>query len=495
MFQTLATPSTRPIARRRGVQRSGGVLANDVHTQLNPTRLQRIIKVESLEAIQRAIATARRESNSISIAGGRHAMGGQQFGCGTLHLDMTPLHRVLDFDPGHGVVEAQAGIEWPELIEYLVRSQRGRRRCWGIAQKQTGADRLTIGGALAANAHGRGLRMKPLIGDVESFVLVDANGEVRNCSRDENTGLFRLAAGGYGLFGVVSSIRLRLTPRRKLERLVELIHRDDLMAAFEQRIREGYLYGDFQFATDERSPQFLAWGVFSCYRPVDSTTPIPCGQKQLGEDHWRELLYLAHADKSKAFRAYSEFYLSTSGQVYWSDTHQLSVYLDDYHRPLDRRLGSPQHASEIIAEIYVPRERLKDFLEETAEDFRRNNVHLIYGTIRLIEQDDESFLAWARRPYACVVFNLHTAHTPVAVEHTAEAFRRLIDMAIRRQGSFFLTYHRAASRAQLEACYPQFREFLRLKREYDPEERFQSNWYRHYSTNQEFSGGDVCVGA
>ena len=29
-------------------------------------------------------------------------------------------------------------------------------------------------------------------------------------------------------------------------------------------------------------------------------------------------------------------------------------------------------------------------------------------------------------------------------------------------------------------CYPQFGEFLRLKRKYDPTELFQSDWYRHY---------------
>jgi hypothetical protein len=32
----------------------------------------------------------------------------------------------------------------------------------------------------------------------------------------------------------------------------------------------------------------------------------------------------------------------------------------------------------------------------------------------------------------------------------------------------------------VKACYPQFPEFLRLKRAYDPKERFQSDWYRHY---------------
>jgi hypothetical protein len=32
----------------------------------------------------------------------------------------------------------------------------------------------------------------------------------------------------------------------------------------------------------------------------------------------------------------------------------------------------------------------------------------------------------------------------------------------------------------VERYYPQLAEFLRLKKKYDPEERFQSDWYRHY---------------
>jgi len=105
---------------------------------------------------------------------------------------------------------------------------------------------------------------------------------------------------------------------------------------------------------------------------------------------------------------------------------------------------------------------------------------VIYGTIRLIERDDESYLAWAKEAYACVIFNLCVTHTPAGIEHAAEAFRRLIDMAIRRGGSYYLTYHKYATVAQLQACYPQFPLFLQLKRRYDPEERFQSDWYRQY---------------
>ena len=86
----------------------------------------------------------------------------------------------------------------------------------------------------------------------------------------------------------------------------------------------------------------------------------------------------------------------------------------------------------MITEIDVPRPMLKGFLNEVREDFRKNRIELIYGTVRLIERDDESFLPWAKQPYACTIFNLHTVHSPEGLQRSEDAFRRLIDMAGRR---------------------------------------------------------------
>ena len=191
-------------------------------------------------------------------------------------------------------------------------------------------------------------------------------------------------------------------------------------------------------------------------------------------------LDLAHVDPERAFAKYAAHYLATSGQIYWSDTHQLSLYVDHYHRWLDKQLDATEKATEMITEVYVTKDALVRFMEDVRKDFRAHRVEIIYGTIRLIERDDESFLAWAKEPYACVIFNLHTVHSPAGLKRSARAFRRLIDLAIRYGGSYYLTYHRFATRRQVEACYPQFPEFLLLKRKHDPEERFQSDWYRHY---------------
>jgi FAD/FMN-containing dehydrogenase len=453
---------------------------NDIHSALNETSVAEIAAVSSVEEVQQAIRRAAEAGIPVAVAAGRHAMGGQQFCSDGLLLDVHGLDDVVSLDRDSGTIVVQAGIEWPTLIDYLGERPGTNGVPWAIRQKQTGADRLSIGGALAANAHGRGFTFPPFVSDVESFTLVDARGEPLVCSRKENAELFALVAGGYGLFGCVVDVTMRLVPRRTLERVVEVRQIDDLHAMFDSRIAEGFLYGDFQFATDPASGDFLRRGVFSCYRPVEHDGPLPDGQRALTRDDWRRLIVLAHTEKGRAFELYAEHYLATSGQLYYTDAHQLADYENGYHVALDAFLGSPDRATEMISELYVPRDRLADFMADVADDFRQNDVEAIYGTIRLIERDEDSFLPWARESWACVIFNLHTVHTDDGIAHSAEAFRRLIDLAADRGGSYFLTYHRWATREQVERCYPRFRAFLEEKLRHDPEERFQSDWYRHH---------------
>ena len=461
---------------------SAGTWVNDVHSQLNRTLVLRIERPTSVETMQKIVREARAEERNISIMGGRHAMGGQQFGSNTILIDVSDIDGIYEFDAEKGEAEIGAGTQWPSLISNLLELQRGREQQWGIVQKQTGADRLSIGGALPANIHGRGLTYKPIVQDVEAFTLIDAKGDVRRCSRQENTELFRLAIGGYGLFGVIATVRLRLAPRRKIERVVEVTDVSGIASRFAERIQQGYLFGDFQYSTDIDSESLLRQGVLSCYRPVDPNTPVPEAQHALSRENWLDLLDLGHLNRAEAFHQYSSYYLGTNGQIYWSDTHQLSTYIDDYHLELGKRIGPLSEGTEMISEIYVPRDALANFLEDVQGDFFANRVNLIYGTVRLIERDDETFLAWAREPWACVIFNLHTAHDPALLRATAEHFRSLIDKGHTYGDSYFLTYHRWATRDQVLACYPQFPEFLQLKLKYDPQERFQSDWYRHYRT-------------
>ncbi len=82
-----------------------GVWVNDVHSQLNRTRVLSIDRPTNIESLQALVVQARNEGRRISIMGGRHAMGGQQFGSDTLLVDMDGMQGIHEFDAEKGEVE------------------------------------------------------------------------------------------------------------------------------------------------------------------------------------------------------------------------------------------------------------------------------------------------------------------------------------------------------------------------------------------------------
>jgi FAD/FMN-containing dehydrogenase len=291
--------------------------------------------------------------------------------------------------------------------------------------------------------------------------------------------------GGYGLFGTVATVTLRLARRRKLRRRVDILDIDDAVSAVRRRVAEGCVYGDFQYAIDPTDASFLRRGVLACYEPVSDDAAVSDESADLSHDDWLGLLRLAHTDKRRAFASYSAHYLETHGRVYWSDTMQLSTYIPSYDQFLKEAgegAGAAAGTDEslILGELFVPPDALMEFLERSRAVLRETGIEDIYGTIRLVGREQTTYLRWARSDYACVIFNLRTRHDGAGIERSARTFRRLHDAAISLGGGFYLTYHRFATRRQVDACYPNFAEFLRLKRHYDPAERFDSAWYRHY---------------
>lgn len=478
----------KPRINWRSTKQADPRWANDTHSKLNLVHHREVSVPKTMSDLQDAIRLAQRNDMPIALSGGRHSMGGQQFVSDGLLLDMRQYNKVIEFDAHKGLLTVQPGIMWAELVAILQdlqadsRSQNGQdvagKTSWSIVQKPTGADNISIGGCVSSNVHGRGLKYKPFVQDIESLQLLTASGDLLQVSRNTNSDLFQLVVGGYGLFGILATVTLRLRPRKIMKRVVAETFTDFLIKELDERIEHGHEYGDFQFSIDDAGPDFLRRGILATYVPVAGPS-INENQRKLTQAQWTHLLELTHTNKAEAYEKYAEHYLATDSQLYHSDIMQLSTYIDDYHDHLCTKLGTPK-ATEVITEMYVPREHLASFMGDAAELFKRRKTSIIYGTIRLIERDDETFLAWAKKSFACVIFNLHTEHSASGKEASARTFRELIDLAYKYGGSYYLTYHRQARKDQIEKIYPQMEQFLQLKKEYDPHERFASEWYRHY---------------
>src|SRR5439155_25075740 len=125
--QAAAGLALLPLGPRRA---KASILVNDIHSKLNATRVDRVVAIDSEATLRAALTTARAEGKPVCVAGGRHAMGGQQFAADAVLLDIRPMRRIIGLDAEHGIVAAEAGIELPELIEGLIAMQRGQPVGW-----------------------------------------------------------------------------------------------------------------------------------------------------------------------------------------------------------------------------------------------------------------------------------------------------------------------------------------------------------------------------
>ena len=157
----------------------------------------------------------RRGGRAISIAGSRHAMGGQQFGTDNASsghaLDDT---RSWTSTGSAGSSTSRPASSGPSSSMASSRS-RAAPRAVGYPPE---ADRVRPPDASAArwpsNVHGRGLTQRPIVADVESFTSSTPTARCTRSTGRADPELFRLVIGGYGLFGVVTRSRLRLAPRQ-----------------------------------------------------------------------------------------------------------------------------------------------------------------------------------------------------------------------------------------------------------------------------------------
>jgi FAD/FMN-containing dehydrogenase len=452
---------------------------NDIHSGLNRTTVSSIATPTTNEAVAQLVSDATQNNKAVSVSGYRHAMGGQQFLSSAQLIDLRQMNSLISLNPEKSIATFQAGANWKDVLHSLHEQLSQKGEGLTFRQKQTGADNLSLGGAVAVNAHGRGLNLQAFVSEVESLTFVDSQGTIMKCSRTERPEHFSAIVGGYGLCGVVTEVELRLYPRHKVRRIVEVIEVENLIEKVELRKAAGFEYGDFQFRIDSHGPRFLQQGVFSCYEPVPLSTPISLSQAELSPEDWYRLLSLAHFNKEKAFELYAGHYLKTNDQIYWSDDHQMSTYLDGYHVRLDSENRHAVAGSEMITELYVPRKSIAQFLGAAAQELRKLQANVIYGTVRFIEADNEALLTWARDHWACTIFNLHVDHTPDGVQLARTQFLALIDIARSLGGSYFLTYHRWASKQQIVDCHPRIYEFLQRKKTLDPQDRFVSDWLKH----------------
>ncbi|MBS0265655.1 MAG: FAD-binding oxidoreductase [Planctomycetes bacterium] len=449
--------------------------ADDVSRMNRTPIVERVaVAADAAEAerqLAELLARAEREHLPVTMAGARHSMGGHTIAPAGIVIDMLPFQQ-MQYDAERELLHVQAGARWRDIIPYLDRFGRS------VAVMQSD-NTFTVGGSLSVNCHGWQYGRPPIAATVESLRLMRANGVIVRCSRTEHAELFSLVLGGYGLFGIILDAELRVVPneRYRLEQFLVPVNR--ALATFEEQVEQRsdavMVYARIGIVPDRFLDEVIL-NVF--YREAASDGPMPAltdpelvGLRRslfrgsVGSDYGKELRWAAEArlQPHLSQRHFSRNQLLNEG----SDIFQ----------------NRTAATTDILHEYFIPRAQVEPFVVELRQIIPRHRCDLLNITVRGINADTDSFLRYADQRMLAFVMLFNQPRTAEADAQMAALTRELIDAALAAGGRYYLPYRLHATPDQFRQAYPQADRFFELKREYDPQDLFQNQFYRKYRTS------------
>ncbi len=446
---------------------------------LNKTPIYGLVRIQTADDVRNSLQFARDNHLRISIAGQRHSMGGQSFSKDGLVLDMRPFNQIT-IDREHAVAHVQSGATWSQVQELADKE--------GLSvQAMQSINVFTVGGSLSVNGHGIAHRPGPLASTVLAIRIMLANGEIRQASSSENPELFRLALGGYGLFGVILDADLQLVKNEVYSLETYNFDYRNFPDYYRLNISGNDQVG-LVYARLSISPtSYLRETAVHVYRKADFQGRIPPLQPQT---HDRLDRFIINFSKTGAFGRWVRWTLENHYGPRFHHCLSRNQAINQKEPCLVSRneemydsmayLRNRLKDTDILQEYFIPQDKMPQFVDGLRQRVQANGANLLNVTIRIVHKDEVTALPYAKRGMFAFVLYFNQKLNEEQSAKLEKTTRELIDLAIQLHGTYYLPYQLYYSEQQLQQAYPEITAFFAAKKRYDPEGLFSSKFYEKY---------------
>ena len=438
---------------------------NDV-SRLNPETVSNIIRVSDESDVVNTLKHLP-AGKRVVISGTRHSQGGHIVYPNATVLNMTGFNKIISLSSKNKTIVVQTGVTWAQV-------QKAANPLGLAVKVMQSSNIFSIGGSLSANVHGRDPRFGPVIETVRSIKVVLASGDLVTASRILNPDLFYAAIGGYGLLGVIVEAELELTDNIPLLKTTRRVTVEEYANTLSHSIGDLSLhYGRCSFVPND---SFLK----ECYsidlKAKDSNRVVSNLAPE--QNIKRNALIFAasrNSDLGKMVRwELQKALIDKPGERISIDRNpamQPAIKFLEYDSPND---------TDILQEYFVSVENFSDFLEDLQRELRHYDVNVLSVTLRYLKANQESYLSYATDNMIAVVLYINLKMDQKSLETAKKWTRKLVDLSLKYEGKYYLTYQRFPTLEQFQLAYPKWGKFMEVKCKYDPGEVFTSRFYVDY---------------
>lgn len=441
-------------------------------SQLNLTKIDTLIKVPSSKTdienqLCQILKYAKEKRLKISIAGAQHSMGGHTIYPNGILLNMLP-YKHMELDAENNILTIGSGALWEDALDYL--DKKGK----SIAVMQAFSS-FSIGGSISVNGHGWQKNLPPVSSSLVSFTLMNHNGEIINCSRDENPELFKLVIGGYGLFGIILDVKLKVVDNTALKYRYVRLSSDNYVEYYRKFISEqpevNLVFGRLRIS----DKHFLEEATINYFEKANEK-PLSLPVQNAKNAETKRLVFRSTVNSEYGKRL--RWDLETGmNKVTKNAVYSRNELLNDHVSLIENK---DPNSTDLLQEYFIPERNFNQFIKEIKPVLKNSGLDLLNVTIRAVNKDEDSYMNYARENVFGFVLLFNQKKTVKQEDAMKILTNQLVDITLKNEGTFYLPYRLHIDRIKMRKVYPQADSFFVLKRKYDPQEIFDNKFYQHY---------------
>lgn len=352
-------------------------------------------------------------------------------------ISLAAMRGVISVDPQTGDASIWAGTRLAQVGEPLWEQGRG-------LFNQPDIDAQALAGAIATSTHGTGATLGSLSSDVTRLRLVTASGEILECSQEQNEDLFNAARTSFGALGAISQVGLRTREAYKLREHTWMM---PLQEGLERAAQLRDQHRHFEMYALPHGDYIQGITLDETDAP-DSPTVV-----NSSEAEFRKV-----AKVIEALPFMRSLIINTAARGVDPEERIGRSY---------RIFGNVRTTRFNEMEYTVPAEQGPACLAEILDTIQRDKIDVIFPIEYRYVQADDIWLSPFYRRQGCAI-SCHNFHD----RDYKKYFAAVEPIFWKYQGRPHPGKIHTLQAQQLSQLYPRWNDFLRIRRELDPQGRF-----------------------
>jgi len=399
---------------------------------------------------------------------------GRSYGDTALNKDegltlFNKFDHMLSFDEESGILICEAGVSLEEIINIFL--PRGY-----FLPVTPGTKYVTVGGAIANDVHGKNHHVDGCFSEyVLEFDLLLATGETIKCSREENTDAFWATIGGIGLTGFITRAVIQLIRVETSYIKATYEKAENLDAAFEKFVEND---ANFKYS--------VAW--IDCLSTGSSLgrSVLMRGEHALKEELPAKIKEPFKPSKGSMLKmpinapsfALNPVSISAFNALYYASFKNETKIVDStsFFHPLDAiddwnklygKKGFIQYQA-VFPKANDPKAGIRKLLERLTEE----KCSSFLAVLKSSGPANKGLLSFPMEGYTLAL------DIPIKNDSLFSFLKELDEIVLSHGGRVYLAKDATIDPDTFKKMYPRWEEFIRIKKELDPDGLFSSSMSR-----------------